>query len=187
VSPDASGNRRRRNAATTDSTFTASERPGRLRYLLAAVMFEFAQPEARFPGARTGRVGVFVGVLPQPEQQVAAVQGRNRATEQSLSVDRFPRLPASIGRCHASPGASARWGTSGPRMVSATERGLVRGSPMSWAALRASEIPDTPEDQHRLASGHRNRNPSIQRARPLVSLLWVHQGSLSAPRPRAKA
>jgi len=42
---------------------------------------------------------MFIGVLPQPEQQLVAVQGRDRTTEQSLSVS---------------------------------------GSPMSWAAWRAS-------------------------------------------------
>jgi len=112
--------------------------PGRLRHLLPAIAFEFAQPEACFSGARTGRVGMFIGVLPQPEQQLVAVQGRDRTTEQSLSVDRSPRLPARIGRCHVSPRSSVRRGSNRPSMVSATERGLVSGSPMSWAAWRAS-------------------------------------------------
>ncbi len=133
---------------------------------MTALAFEFEQPTPRFSGERARRVGVVVGEVPQPADQLRAVQGCNRAAEQLLPPGRFPCLAVTPGRCHASPSPSTRLGNTKPRILSVTDRGHVSGRPTSSSAFRASRrSPARQKTKRRLAADHRHRHPPRQRAR----------------------
>ncbi len=139
-SPDASGNRRRRNAVTTDSTYTASQHPVACG-ASCPPSCSSSRNQSRASRARApAGIGVLVGVLPKPESQLRAIQGLHRAAEQGFPVDRFPRGPFGIGVGHTSPPSSARWGNSRPSTLSVTDHGMA-GSLWS-AALSATSPPE---------------------------------------------